>query len=526
MNKLQLDSVILAAISEGILPPGAAARKDKERPWPVVLLTALGAWLAAIPLSAIIFLTLDGVLSKGAGPYIIGMLVLGATVAMMRKKNLPLFVEQLTVPGLLIGGCIIGGGLFRDVPNNLAAATLALITGAVAFMVPRNWLRVLLGAAAGVLVVLALVPWSGYGDTFYFWLALHGVLGVWVATQFFGSELHTAALDWFSIGWLVTVLAGLAFWSGMTFLAGASLFGSHGGNTGPLMPQPENSIAQATSCALAVGAAFWIARCWPSMKAPWSALGALILVALSWLMPSLGAVLLVLSIVAGHKRWRLAILAGVAAAWIIGAFYYQVSFPLATKAIMMIVAGALLGAIAWMALRTRVMIASPLQVSTPGARKAQLGIALSALAVIAVANIGIWQKETLIAEGRPVFIELAPVDPRSLMQGDYMRLRFRLPPPPAGVERSIAERIHAVGKIDARGIVVLDKYDMGGPPAPDEIAIELTPRQGSWTVVTDAWYFKEGDARRYERARYGEFRVNAKGRALLVGMRGPDLEKL
>ena len=48
--------------------------------------------------------------------------------------------------------------------------------------------------------------------------------------------------------------------------------------------------------------------------------------------------------------------------------------------------------------------------------------------MLAVANAGIWQKETLIAEGKPIFVELGPVDPRSLMQGDYMRLAFRLPP--------------------------------------------------------------------------------------------------
>ena len=48
--------------------------------------------------------------------------------------------------------------------------------------------------------------------------------------------------------------------------------------------------------------------------------------------------------------------------------------------------------------------------------------------MLPVANVGIWQKEQLIAHGQPVFVELAPVDPRSLMQGDYMRLEFRVPP--------------------------------------------------------------------------------------------------
>ena len=45
-------------------------------------------------------------------------------------------------------------------------------------------------------------------------------------------------------------------------------------------------------------------------------------------------------------------------------------------------------------------------------------------------------------------------------------------------------------------------------------------------LVSDAWFFKEGEAARWEKARYGEFRVLPDGRALLVGMRGPQLEKL
>ena len=44
--------------------------------------------------------------------------------------------------------------------------------------------------------------------------------------------------------------------------------------------------------------------------------------------------------------------------------------------------------------------------------------------------------------------------------------------------------------------------------------------------MTDAWYFKEGEAARWARAKYGEFRVDASGRALLVGLRGPELEAL
>ena len=55
--------------------------------------------------------------------------------------------------------------------------------------------------------------------------------------------------------------------------------------------------------------------------------------------------------------------------------------------------------------------------------RSYLMIALSVL-VLGVLNYGIYQKEQIKNQGDIVLLELAPVDPRSLMQGDYMRLRY------------------------------------------------------------------------------------------------------
>ena len=147
------------------------------------------------------------------------------------------------------------------------------------------------------------------------------------------------------------------------------------------------------------------------------------------------------------------------------------------------------------------------------------------MAVLIAVNFGIWQKEDLIAHGQPVFVELAPVDPRSLMQGDYMQLNFRVP---VNVTRSILhrERPRVVAKRDARGIATFIRTDNGSPLAADEFLLELTPKNGRWILVSDAWFFKEGEAERWEKAKYGEFRVGTNGRALLVGLRGADLERL
>ena len=163
--------------------------------------------------------------------------------------------------------------------------------------------------------------------------------------------------------------------------------------------------------------------------------------------------------------------------------------------------------------------------TTAGTRAA---IVSSAIAVLAVANFAIWQKEDLIANGRPVFIELAPVDPRSLMQGDFMRLNFRVPGDVhAGVGGALsAMRPRVVAQLDPRGVATLLRIDDGAALAADQLRIELTPKAGRWTLVSDAWFFKEGEAKRWEGAKYGEFRVEPGGRALLVGLRGAKLEPL
>lgn len=148
-------------------------------------------------------------------------------------------------------------------------------------------------------------------------------------------------------------------------------------------------------------------------------------------------------------------------------------------------------------------------------------MALSLLAILLVVNGGIWQKENLIRNGRRVFIGLAPVDPRSLMQGDYMRLNFRLPDL-VGVDR----RLKVAARIDNRGVAVIQVAASGAPLAPDEILIELLNTGSGPRPASDAWYFKEGEEQRWSKARYGEFRIDGAGHALLVSLRGANLAAL
>lgn len=548
MSEQRAIRMMEATVAAGLLPSGARMpAQEKQRPWPVVLLTALGAWLAAVPLLGVVGLLLGDVIRQGVGPYVVGVLMLSAAVILLRRPGMPLFVEQLAVPALMVGAGALAFGLFRDMHWRGAVAVLGLLFLGLAASLPRPWLRVLLGAAAAQLVAVGCVV--GKPDVFSggridgWWWGWHIALAIWATAMAVQRHLLrdgakapiAATVESVSVGWLLATLAGLAWWSGMTFLVGA-------GN--PVSEAVMREVAasgwqapalRVVSIALASAGAYWLASAWPSLRRPWCMAAAAVLVLLAWFLPALGAVLLALAHCVRSHRWRQSAAAALAAAWIIGGFYYQLAWPLADKALVLVGVGAMLGGLAWWAQRERRGEAAAAEAD--GSRSAaalhpvgrvHAGIGATALAVLLVANIGIWQKERVIAHGQPVYVSLAPVDPRSLMQGDYMSLRFGLP---GQVEDRLeglvsSHRPCVVVRRDSRGVATVQRLDDGRPLAGDELRIELTPKGGRWTLVTDAWYFKEGEAERWQSARFAEFRVAADGQALLVGLRDADLKPL
>ncbi len=143
--------------------------------------------------------------------------------------------------------------------------------------------------------------------------------------------------------------------------------------------------------------------------------------------------------------------------------------------------------------------------------------ALAALVVLGAVNYSIAAKERIKAHGERVFLELAPVDPRSLMQGDYMALRFTLA---NAINSEASGSVPLV--VDARGVATLNPDASAGG-----LRIRYRVRNGFVWLGTNAYFFEEGSAGRYAGAQYGEFRVDRdSGEGVLVGLRGRDLEPL
>lgn len=155
-------------------------------------------------------------------------------------------------------------------------------------------------------------------------------------------------------------------------------------------------------------------------------------------------------------------------------------------------------------------------------------IVLGTVLVLGAVNVAIVGKERIKRDGEIAYLPLAPVDPRSLMQGDYMALRFAMVD---DIERRNAAGNHlprngevafAAVKLDDRQIATLID-----DPTAASIKIRYRVRHGHVWLGTNAFFFEEGTGERFRDASYGEFRIDRKsGEAVLVGLRSRTLAAL
>ncbi|WP_418648438.1 GDYXXLXY domain-containing protein [Thauera butanivorans] len=160
----------------------------------------------------------------------------------------------------------------------------------------------------------------------------------------------------------------------------------------------------------------------------------------------------------------------------------------------------------------------------------RIAVVASMALVLGVSLKAILDRERTLAQGRVVLLELAPVDPRSLMQGDYMALRFAIDRGLAGQRdgkeaRDAPPATYALLALDADGRARLAGV-ADALPAGDTVAMRIHWRDGGPTVGPNAFFFQEGTAETYEAARWGEFRVAPDGSALLTHLRDEALTRL
>jgi len=167
-------------------------------------------------------------------------------------------------------------------------------------------------------------------------------------------------------------------------------------------------------------------------------------------------------------------------------------------------------------------------------------VVLGLVLILGFINWSILSKENHLSNGDIAILKLAPVDPRSLMQGDYMTLTF-----------SLANQIYnklpkteeyqgwrrSADANDGFVKVILDNNKLASFDSlhenfnqsdinPETLFMRFRVRQGRVIFATNAFFFQEGHAKFYETAQYGQFRVDAKGELLLEAMLDSKFEKI
>ena len=263
---------------------------------------------------------------------------------------------------------------------------------------------------------------------------------------------------------------------------------------------------------------------------------------------------LALLLVAYHMHsYLLFALALVAGMGFLALHYFSMLIPLIYKSYILLISGLILFALLalWYVWMERRQVAAQTVLGhtatlSPKAYYLPISlIALSLVIVLGLSNFKIAEYEHILDDGEPVILELAPVDPRSLMQGDYMELRFAI----ADDIREATPRTYNEGAASynnvpswSKGFALLRKDERGvaqlcrvSEHVPEDFGA-CTPgilmpykSHASWPYVSlpsEQYFFAEGAEPYYAQARFGEFKVTKDGVALLVGLRDKDLQPM
>ncbi len=508
----------------------------RDTPWFVHLFVGLGTWIGAIVLA--IFLGVAGLLDNPVAAGVLGaLLYLGALVLGMRGST-AVFAVQLTWVLAVTGQvclfvAVLDGG--SDVSHPLLLALLQLpvlafvrlplLRLAAAFALV-GWLTWLCGA-------LELHP-------FFVQLLALGVATIVIALWWQRKSLADAPAGETHSLWRPLGL-GLAI--GMAIPLLATLHAWPLGQLDTFLPRPILALAFAALTLVVLQRALRQVDISVSRPPVLAAFAGLLVVALLTMdVPGVSAGLLLLVLGFWRRERWLSAFGLLYVGGFLFDFYYRLDVPLLEKSLWVTGSGfvLLLSAIA-----LRRLVARERETGTPGeghpdagpARTApQLG-ALAALVLVALAIPGwqSYQKQQIVDSGRTVLLELRPIDPRSLMQGDYMVLNYQLHQ--AASEQEVLQeqprRGHLVVRLDAQGVAEFESFwDGSATLEADQQLLDYRQRLQRWgsgnelRLGIESFFFEEGRAGFFSNAKYAELRVSEDGEPVLVGLRGPEMQVL
>lgn len=145
--------------------------------------------------------------------------------------------------------------------------------------------------------------------------------------------------------------------------------------------------------------------------------------------------------------------------------------------------------------------------------------------VLTFVNWSIYNKEGLLNEGSLVLLELAPVDPRSIIQGDYMDLRYQLAD--TTDSKSVASSGYIALTLNNNKTPLTSRIITNLPEASnDEVLLRYRVKNGRLTFGSESYLFQEGKGSKFAEAKYGGLIVDKTGQSILKGLYNENYELL
>ncbi|WP_101776071.1 GDYXXLXY domain-containing protein [Pasteurella oralis] len=223
----------------------------------------------------------------------------------------------------------------------------------------------------------------------------------------------------------------------------------------------------------------------------------------------------------------------------LAAYYYLLTIPLLYKSFLL-----MLLSIIWLCftlilirhIKSQEMVEERAESTVPNRKTLLIRVMLTAITALAIGlttSYSIHKYEDVLTTGESIILKTAPVDPRSLMQGDYMSLNYEIlqdirnawyEDPPEG-----ASFVYALLKRDELGITTLCRLQKDIPTnfegcTPD-IYLPINVAQWWPRLPSQDYFFAEGKGEYYAQAEYAEYRFK-NGKALLFQLLDKNLNPL
>lgn len=523
------------ARQQGLVQGDAPAQDLDEPPVLVLALAMLGALASLVPLAVFLALALGERFVLGAGGVVLGLVFLAAAGGLMRQSR-HAFINCVALVLWCAGGLLVLVNLGDVADSRLGVLLIGTVSALVlmlgASLAQMRWIQSLMGLGWGMAVVVSLMALQSWLPGLLA-LQLDALLPallwcLWLRGE--PARLAAPAQRWSQPRWAAFADAAIVGVLISNFASGyvaRAIFWEHSGDIFTwAFPVGRGLAVVVVALSTWMLARQWRARGSTERHGERSVLlaGALLAVA-AWFSTGLAVVGLVAAGALLAARWRIAVLCALLALVALGQFYYHLGWSLAAKGLGLALAGAVLLACLWALRRAAdAGAAADTPPAAPQRRLQWVGLLVGAVLALGLVNWDVRGKEQVIAQGQRILVPLIPVDPRSLMQGDYMALNFSLPFEMREKLKDIVSPSQLVrASIDDQGVATIQGLLTDTSPLEKgELALPLKRLKGQWVLVTDAYFFPEGQGRHFEQTRYGDFRVLPDGRALLVGLADGD----